>query len=52
LLIPVTILTGLSLLFFFETSMRSIFGGQIRHIFVPLLIVAIGLAVVFGGKKK
>ncbi len=52
LLIPITILTGLSLVFFLETSFQGIFGGQMRHIFVPLLIVAIGLVIAFGGKKK
>lgn len=52
LLIPITILTGLSLIFFLETSMSSVFGGQSRHIFVPVLIVAIGLAIVFGGKRR
>lgn len=52
LLIPITILTGLSLVFFLETSMSSVFGGQARHIFVPILIVAIGLVIVFSGKKR
>jgi hypothetical protein len=52
LLIPVTILTGLSLIFFAEISLKGIFGGSMGDIFVPLLIVAIGLLIIYGGGKN
>ncbi|MDP4093980.1 MAG: hypothetical protein Q8920_11540 [Bacillota bacterium] len=51
LLIPVGILGGTSLVFFGVFSLREIFAPDIRHLFLPVVIILFGALILFGGKK-
>ena len=50
LLIPIGILSGLSVLFFIAFSANELLGFNIRSFIVPIVLIGIGLAVLFGGK--
>lgn len=52
LLVPVGILTGLSLIFFFSFSLREIFTPNVRQYIIPVVLIVIGIFVLFGGRKK
>lgn len=52
LLIPIFILSGLSLIFFTTFSMNELFGYNTKKIAIPLVLIAIGLIVIFGGRRK
>lgn len=52
LLIPVGILGGLSLIFFTKFSLRQIIPYDISGYVLPVLLVAIGLSIIFGGRSK
>jgi len=48
LLIPVCILGGISLIFFVPLTLGWIFDFASRRLFVPVILVLIGLAMIFG----
>lgn len=50
LLIPIGILTGLSVIFFFAFSVERILGFSTKAFIVPAVLIAIGLIVLNGGK--
>lgn len=47
LLIPVFILGGLSIIFFTSFSFRWLFGFNISKLFIPALLVILGLIIIF-----
>lgn len=47
LLIPVTILGGLSLIFFSTFSLRCLFSFQSRQLFISLVLIIVGIFVIF-----
>jgi len=51
LLIPVFILGGLSLIFFYSFSMHWLFGNLFRQVFIPALLVLLGLLVIFKNRR-
>ncbi len=52
LLIPIFILGGLSFIFFTSFSLRVLLGYSASKVAIPLLLIAIGLYVVFSGKRN
>ncbi|MGI6777331.1 MAG: LiaF transmembrane domain-containing protein [Acetivibrionales bacterium] len=52
LLIPVVILGGLSVIFFTSFSFRWAFGFDASKLFVPLLLVVIGIIIIFKGPNR
>jgi hypothetical protein len=52
LLIPIFILSGVSLIFFTTFSLNELFGYNTRKVAIPFVLIAIGLLVIFGGRKK
>ncbi len=52
LLVPVGILGGLSVIFFFSFSMKELFDLSTRQYLVPAILIVIGLLVLFGGRRK
>ncbi|NLV35600.1 MAG: hypothetical protein GXY17_02855 [Clostridiaceae bacterium] len=52
LLIPIGILTGLSLIFFISFSLNRIFSFNTRPYALPVVLILIGLSLVLGGKNK
>jgi hypothetical protein len=50
LLIPIGILTGLSAIFFFVFSVKTLLGINTQSFIVPAVLIGIGLIVLFGGK--
>ena len=50
LLIPIGILTGLSVIFFFVFSVKSLLGFNTSSFIVPAVLIGIGLIILFGGK--
>ncbi len=52
LLIPIGILTGLSLLFFISSSLNKILSFNTRPYALPVVLIFVGLALVLGGKGK
>jgi hypothetical protein len=52
LLVPVGILTGLSVIFFFSFSLKELLSFSTRQYIVPVILIVIGLVVLFGGRRK
>lgn len=52
LLIPVSILAGISLIFFTTFSLNRIIGYNAEKIAIPLVLIVIGLLIIFGGRKN
>lgn len=52
LLIPIGILTGLSVLFFISFSLNMIVDFNTKPYAVPVVLILIGLALVLGGKGR
>ena len=52
LLIPIFILGGLSFIFFTSFFLRVLLGYSASKVAIPLLLIAIGLYVVFSGKRN
>ena len=52
LLIPIGILTGLSLLFFISSSLNKILSFNTRSYALPMVLIFVGFALVLGGKGK
>lgn len=52
LLIPVTILTVLSAVFFLSFSLNRLLSFNTRPFTIPAILICIGLFVLFGGKKR
>ncbi len=52
LLIPIGILGGLSVIFFISFSATRLLSFNIKPFIVPAVLIGIGLAVLFGGKKN
>ena len=50
LLIPIGILSGLSVLFFISFSANRLLGFSTKPFIVPAILIGIGLIVLFGGK--
>ena len=50
LLIPIGILSGLSVLFFISFSAGRLFSFSTKPFIVPIILIGIGLIVLFGGK--
>lgn len=51
LLIPISILTGLSVLFFISFSANRLLSFNTKPFIVPVALIGIGLLVLFGGKR-
>jgi len=51
LLIPIGILTGLSLIFFVSFSLRKLLDFNTQPFALPLLLIGIGLIILLGGKR-
>lgn len=52
LLVPVGILSGLSVIFFFAFALPHIFSAGARQVILPVALIAAGLIVLYGGKRK
>ncbi len=50
LLIPVCIIGGLSLIFFSTYSLNRIFGGRLKDLFLPVVLIVIGALVMLKAK--
>ncbi|MGE5614320.1 MAG: hypothetical protein ACM3XR_07930 [Bacillota bacterium] len=51
LLIPIGILTGLSVIFFISFSLRRLLDFNTQPLAFPLLLIGIGLIILLGGKR-
>jgi hypothetical protein len=49
LLIPVGILGGLSVIFLTQISMRQVFNNIAGHLFLPVILIILGLIAIFKG---
>lgn len=52
LLVPVFILGGLSFILFTFISLKKLLGYGASQVVIPLALIAVGLFVIFGGKKN
>ena len=52
LLVPVFILGGLSFILFATVSLKGLLGNVAGNAAIPLALIAVGMFVIFGGKKK
>ncbi|MCX7709773.1 MAG: hypothetical protein N2484_07965 [Clostridia bacterium] len=52
LLIPVTILGGLSIIFFTTISFRELFGFGINKLILPLVLILLGVAIMIKNDRK
>lgn len=52
LLIPVTILGGISAIFFVSFTLPGIFSFNFGRLLIPVILIVLGLAIVFGGRSN
>lgn len=52
LLVPITILGGLSIIFFVTNTFNKLFGFGTDKLFLPLVLILLGVAIIFKNDRK